>query len=125
MLWRYEVTLWRSVATGALLGLAAVVRTVGLPLLAVFVVFLLARRVAWRSVAAAAAACLLPVAAYAGWFTACQHQFGLNGSTGIFLYSRTMSFADCARIRPSGAALAALAALAARDLRSASIASGS
>lgn len=102
MLWRYEVTLWRSMATGALLGLAAVVRTVGLPLLAVFVVFLLARRVAWRSVAAAAAACLLPVAAYAGWFTAGQHQFGLNGSTGIFLYSRTMSFADCARIRPPG-----------------------
>jgi hypothetical protein len=27
---------------------------------------------------------------------------GLNGSTGIFLYSRTVTFADCARIRPPG-----------------------
>lgn len=100
MLWRYEVTPGRSVATGLLLGLAATVRTVGLPLLAVFVVFLLARRVTWRSVAAAVTACVLPVAAYAGWFTAGQHHFGLNGSTGIFLYSRTVTFADCARIHP-------------------------
>jgi hypothetical protein len=100
MLWRYEVTARRSATTGLLLGLAATVRTVGLPLLAVFVVFLLARRIAWRSVAAAVTACALPVAAYAGWFTASQHEFGLNGSTGIFLYSRTIPFADCSRIRP-------------------------
>jgi hypothetical protein len=102
MLWRYEVTPGRSLATGLLLGLAATVRTVGLPLLAVFVVFLVARRITWRSVAAAVTAGVLPVAAYAGWFTAGQHHLGLNGSTGIFLYSRTVTFADCARIRPPG-----------------------
>lgn len=100
MLWRYEVTVWRSAATGALLGLAAVVRTVGLPLLAVFVIFLAARRVPWRVLAAAVAACALPVAAYAGWFAADHGRLALNGSTGVFLYSRTVEFADCRRIAP-------------------------
>lgn len=100
MLWRYQVTVWRSAMTGALLGMAALVRTVGLPLLAVFVIFLVARRVPWRVLAAAVAACALPVAAYAGWFAVDQHRLGLNGSTGIFLYSRTVEFADCRRIAP-------------------------
>ncbi|MGH3379908.1 MAG: hypothetical protein ACRDP6_34780 [Actinoallomurus sp.] len=100
MLWRYKVTVWRSVATGSLLGMAALVRTVGLPLLAVFVLFLIARRVPWRVLAAAVAACALPVAAYAGWFAVDHGRLGLNGSTGIFLYSRTVEFADCRRIVP-------------------------
>jgi hypothetical protein len=103
MLWRYDVTPRRSAAIGLLLGLAAVVRTVGLPLLAVFVLFLLARRVPWRALAAAVTACALPVAAYAGWFAADQHRFGLTGSTGVFLYSRTVAFADCGRMRPPAA----------------------
>lgn len=100
MLWRYEVTVWRSAVTGSLLGMAALVRTVGLPLLTVFVIFLVARRVPWRVLAASVAACALPVAAYAGWFAVDQHRLGLNGSTGIFLYSRTVEFADCRRIAP-------------------------
>ena len=100
VLWRYEVTPRRSAVAGLLLGLSAIVRTVGLPLLAVFVVFLLARRVSWRALAAAVTVCALPVAAYTGWFASDQHRFGLSGSTGVFLYSRTVAFADCARIRP-------------------------
>lgn len=103
MLWRYEVTLRGAVTAGLLLGLASVVRTVGLPLLGVFVLFLLARRLPLRLLVAAVVACVLPVAAYATWFTADEHRFGLTGSTGIFLYSRALAFADCSRIRPPAA----------------------
>ena len=75
-------------------------RTVGLPALAVVAAFLLARRVPWRVLGAAVLVCALPIVAYAGWFAADEGRFALGGSTGVFLYSRTLSFADCARIRP-------------------------
>ncbi len=100
MLWRYELTARRAAAAGLLLGLATIVRTVGLPLLMVVVAFLLARRVPWRMLGAAVVACALPVAAYAGWYYEDQGRLALGGSTGVFLYSRTLSFADCARMNP-------------------------
>jgi hypothetical protein len=52
------------------------------------------------SVAAALLAGALPVLAYAAWFDGHAHQFGLTRSEGVYLWSRTMSFADCAVIRP-------------------------
>lgn len=97
---------WRvCLFAGLLLGLSAVVRATGLPLLAVFVVYLLIsqwRR--WRHLAAGVAACVLafavPVAAYEGWYDLQHGEFALTDSTGVFLYSRVMTFADCSRIRP-------------------------
>ncbi|MEV6982669.1 hypothetical protein AB0M95_15595 [Sphaerisporangium sp. NPDC051017] len=47
-----------------------------------------------------AAVALAPVAAYAAWFSATYHRFGIVGSNGVFLYSRTMAFADCGVMRP-------------------------
>jgi hypothetical protein len=83
-----------------LLGLAAITRTVGLPLLVLLIGYLLLRRVGRRSFAAAVVAGSLPVAAYAGWFHAAYGRYGLTGADGIFLYGRTMAFADCGRMRP-------------------------
>ena len=58
---------------GALLGVAEILRSIGLPLLAVFAVYMIIRRFSWRKVAATIVVCLLPVVAYAGcstWSTA-------------------------------------------------------
>ena len=89
----------RCVLVGALLGIAEIVRSVGLPLLAVFAVYMIIRRLSWRKVAATIVVCFLPVVAYAGWFSQEHGQFAMTDSTGVFLYSRVMTFADCAKMK--------------------------
>jgi hypothetical protein len=90
------------------LGLSAIVWPVGLALLVVLVVALLiwafrfrAGR-AWRlAVVVAAVVCgAVPVLGYAAWFDVHEHEFTLTRSDGVFLWSRTMSFADCAVVKP-------------------------
>lgn len=100
LLWRPVPDLRASVAAGLLLGLAAITRSVGLPLLLVALVYLTARRVGVRRVLATILACALPMAMYAMWFSTRTGRLTLTSSTGIFLYSRTTSFADCARFHP-------------------------
>jgi hypothetical protein len=87
-------------AAAFLLGVSALLWPVGLALLAVLLVALVIRRMSWLTVGAALLAGTVPVAAYAGWFDLHQHQFSLTQSDGVYLWSRTMSFADCAVIRP-------------------------
>jgi len=82
------------------LGVSAILWPVGLALLAVLLVALLVRRVGVTAFVAAVIAGAVPVAGYAGWFDLHEHQFTLTRSDGVFLWSRTMSFADCAVIRP-------------------------
>ena len=89
----------RCVLIGALLGLAEVVRSVGLPLLAVLAVYMIIRRISWRKIAATIVVCFLPVFAYAGMFSLEHGQFAMTDSTGVFLYSRVMTFADCAKMK--------------------------
>ena len=96
LLWDPVPSLRRCALVGALLGIGQMVRSVGLPLLAVFAVYMIIRRVSWRKVAAAIAVCLLPVVAYAGWFDLEHGQFAMGDATGVFLYGRVMTFADCA-----------------------------
>ncbi|GII82902.1 hypothetical protein Ssi03_08920 [Sphaerisporangium siamense] len=100
LLWRPALTVPWGLAAGLLLGCAAVLRTVGVPLLVVAVACLLLRRVGWRGVAAASAAMALPLGAYATWYRAEQGSFALSSADGTFLWARTMSFADCATIEP-------------------------
>ncbi len=69
-----------------------------LPLLAVFAVYMIIRRISWRKVAATIVVCFLPVLAYAGMFDLEHGQFAMTDSTGVFLYSRVMTFADCAKM---------------------------
>ena len=89
-----------AVAAAFLLGVSALLWPVGLALLAVLLVALVIRRTSWLTVAAALLAGIIPVAAYAAWFDLHEHQFSLTQSDGVYLWSRTMSFADCALIRP-------------------------
>ena len=99
LLWDPVPSLLRCAVIGALLGLAEIMRSVGLPLLAVFAVYMIIRRVSWRKVAATIVVCLVPVFGYAGWFYAEHGQFAMTNSTGVFLYSRVMTFADCTKMK--------------------------
>ncbi len=90
----------RAVPAAFALGVATIIWPVGLALLAVLAVTLVIRRAGGRVVAVALLAGALPIAAYAGWFDLHEHQFSLTRSDGVYLWSRTMSFADCAVIKP-------------------------
>ena len=102
------IPLWRrdgrppqaSTAAGGLLAVSACFWPVGLPLLVVFLAFLAARRAGWQVLAATVAAAVLPLASYLAWFDHTYHRVAFSNSDGIYLWSRTMSFANCAVIKP-------------------------
>jgi len=103
---------WRSswarcALAGGLLGLSSIVRTTGLPLIPVFTVYLLVclgmSRVGWRTLVAGVAAfavlSVAPILGYAGWYDLQHGEFNTSESTGVFLYSRVMTFAECDRMQ--------------------------
>jgi hypothetical protein len=91
---------WRLATAGLLIGLSTIVRPTVLPVIVLMALYLLIRRGGWRRAAVTLAACALPVVAYAGWFDAAHGSFNLTDSNGLFLWSRTMSFAKCSVIHP-------------------------
>ncbi|MFD0854819.1 hypothetical protein ACFQ07_21445, partial [Actinomadura adrarensis] len=68
--------------------------------LALLVGFLIVRRTGWRTVTAAIVAGALPVVLYSMWFHTAHGRYALSDSDGVFLYSRTMAFADCEKMKP-------------------------
>jgi hypothetical protein len=91
---------WSLPVAAALLAIASTFWPVGLPLLIVLLVYMIVRRFGWRPVAATAVGGAIPLALYLGWFDVRYHQAAFNDSDGIFLWSRTMSFAECSVIKP-------------------------
>ncbi|MFC4590696.1 hypothetical protein [Sphaerisporangium corydalis] len=87
-------------AAAALLALATLTRTIALPILLLLLVHLAVRRAGARRLVASALAGALPLVAYAGWNAQVNGRFGLGGGDGVVLWARTMTFADCAVIRP-------------------------
>ena len=98
----------RVVPAAFLLGVSAVLWPVGLALLTILLVVLLVslavplsgRRAGVLAVAAAILAGAVPIAGYAAWFDLHEHRLSLTRSEGVYLWSRTMLFANCAVIRP-------------------------
>jgi hypothetical protein len=86
---------------GLFIGYAALVRSVGEPLLVVVLAALLVRRVGWRRLATLLVAGVVPVAAYAVWFHGTYGRYSLTESSGTFLYSRVSTFAECDKIKPT------------------------
>ncbi|XVQ81968.1 phospholipid carrier-dependent glycosyltransferase [Microbispora siamensis] len=100
VMWRAKPSVRAAAVAGALLALAGLTRTAAVPLLGLVLLYLVVRRAGVRQVAALALAGALPLAAYAGWYQAHHGRFALSGSDGVALWARTMTFADCAVIRP-------------------------
>jgi hypothetical protein len=99
LLWNKEKpSLLRCAFIGLLLGLSDVLRSVSLPLLIIIAVYLLLQRVNLLRIIAMGVACALPVLVYAGAFDIEHGQFAMTDSTGVFLYSRTMTFAECSKM---------------------------
>lgn len=99
LLLRPVPSVWRCATAGVLMGLSALVRPTVLPLIVLVPLFLLVRR-NWRQAAAALLAGVVPLVAYGFWFFAVWGTFGLTNSDGLFLWSRTMTFAQCSIIKP-------------------------
>jgi hypothetical protein len=91
---------WQCAVAALLLGYAAITRGNGLPLVLVAALFLLIRRVGWRAITAGAVALAVPLGGYLLAFHAAYGRFNLTESDGVFLWSRTTSFANCAVIKP-------------------------
>ncbi len=108
---------WRAcLAAGLLLGLSTTVRSTGLALIPVFALYLLIRLVPgvvgggagggrWRggrALIAGLVACgiafAVPIVGYEAWYKSAHGQFTMTESTGVFLYSRVMTFAECSRM---------------------------
>jgi hypothetical protein len=89
----------RSAVIGLLLGLGATLRSIGLPLLAIFAVYMIIKRFNWRRIVATVGVFLVPVFAYAGAFDLQHGQFAMSDATGVFLYSRVMTFAECSKMQ--------------------------
>jgi hypothetical protein len=100
LLTKHTPRLWQCLLAGLLVGYMSLVRGNGLPLAVIFAVFILIRRVGWRALAAAALTFVIPVLAYAVAFDVTYGKLNLTNSDGIFLWSRTTSFANCAIIKP-------------------------
>jgi hypothetical protein len=100
LLMRRSPSVWRSATAGLLMGASAMVRPTTLPLILVMAVYLLIVRAGWRRACALLAAGALPVLGYMSWFAAANGSFNVTNSNGLFLWSRTMSFASCAVIKP-------------------------
>jgi hypothetical protein len=98
LLWDAKPSWQRCTLIGLILGVSATVRSQGLPFLALFAVYIIIRRIGWRALAGTIVACLIPVLLYCTWFYADYGQFAMTDSTGIFLYSRVMSFAECSKM---------------------------
>ncbi|MEV8635782.1 hypothetical protein AB0395_29410 [Streptosporangium sp. NPDC051023] len=99
-LWEPEFSARRAAAVGLLLAAATLTRSIGLVLLPLLVGYLLLRRLGWRTLLAATFATTLPLGGYAAWYASWHDYPALNGGSGVWIWARTMPFADCARIRP-------------------------
>ena len=93
-------TIWQAVVVGLLVSWASIIRGNGAPVIVIILAFLLIQRVGWKVFTACLAAFAVPLLGYALLFFSEYGQFNITNSSGMFLWSRTMSFADCAIIKP-------------------------
>jgi hypothetical protein len=101
LLSRHRPAVWQCVVAGLAISYAALLRGNGTPLIIPIIAYMLVRRVGWRAVTAGVAAFALPVLGYAALFYVNYGQFNLTSSDGLFLWARTMTFANCQVIRPT------------------------
>ncbi|SNS64484.1 hypothetical protein SAMN05216276_101338 [Streptosporangium subroseum] len=101
LLWWRRPPVWIALLAGILLAAATVTRTIGLPLIAVALVCMLIRRAGWKAITAATLAAVIGLGSYAVWFGSEYGSYGLTRGNA-FLWARTVTFADCEKIKPAG-----------------------
>jgi hypothetical protein len=108
LLWKPRLTWWKAFIIGLLAGYAVIVHTEGTAVIALFPLFALLRGRAWKTLAGwgltivMCIGILLPYGGYAAWFHQRNGQYATSMAEGFFLWGRMSSFADCARIKPTG-----------------------
>jgi len=100
LLGRRSPAWWQATIAGFCAGWATITRGNGFPLIVIVLGCLLIRRVGWRRTGVAALACAVPVLGYMTAFYVANGQFALSQGDGLFLWARTMSFANCTIIKP-------------------------
>jgi len=96
--WSDRPSVLAMAVAGLFIGYAALVRSVGEPLLVVAVAAMLVRRVGWRRLVTLVVAGIVPIGAYALWFHGSYGHYALTESSGTFLYGRVSSFAQCSKM---------------------------
>ena len=97
---RPRPAIWQAVIVGLLVAWASIIRGNGAPVVVVVLAYLAIQRAGWRVLTACLAAFAVPLAGYALIFFSEYGQLNITNSSGLFLWSRTMLFANCAIIKP-------------------------
>ncbi len=97
---RPKPTIWQAALVGLLVSWASVIRGNGAPVVVLILAFLLIQRAGWKAFTACLAAFAVPLIVYGMIFFSEFGQLNITDSTGLFLWSRTMSFANCSVIKP-------------------------
>lgn len=102
VLWHPQPSLKVCAIAGLTLGVAAIVRSQGLPMFIPFGIYLLTRfnRRAVVGLGLMIAMFAAPLFAYGYWYDSNYGTFNLTSSTGAFLYGRVATFAECSIIKP-------------------------
>jgi 4-amino-4-deoxy-L-arabinose transferase-like glycosyltransferase len=104
--WWQQPRWWTTVLSGALLGLATLVRILGEPSVVLAALFLLLVATTWRArlahVVLVLVAFAVPVASYAAWFHHEHGAWAVTQASGRALYMRTTTFVDCATLQVPG-----------------------
>ena len=94
-LWRERPRAWELAAAGVLLAGASLMRPVGLAAAAVWLLWVILRRLPARTASAGAVAFVVPVVVYCAGHAASTGTFGLTEADGWFLYGRVGEIAQC------------------------------
>jgi hypothetical protein len=103
-----SVTRGQAAASGLCIAAAVLMRTGAVFVLPVWFVFLLLCRLAWRDIARAVTALLIPLLLYCSLHAADGRGFGFTQSTAWFAYARVAPIARCDASWPKSAALRAI-----------------
>jgi hypothetical protein len=96
LVWRTRPSFAACALAGALLGSAALTRTVGLTLILPVLLYCILRWFGVARIALVAAGFAIPVISYAAWYDSHWNTFSLTSYDGYFLYGRVSTFANCA-----------------------------
>lgn len=124
--WHGMPSPWHAAGAGALIGIAIIVRLVGITMLVPALAYLVVAgslwcsRTGWRQIglraAAMAAAFAVLLLGYAGYYRVSTGGWGISGGSDRVLYGRAAVIADCQRI-PAGTWERAICPVEPRDQR--------